>query len=185
MTTQDAYGCTAKDSVIVKVIPQIEAKMNLNPTKVSFSDTEVEFKDITSGSISRFWDFGDGGTASSKYGTHVFPGSEQMEYEVMMIAENEACVDTAFGKVLVVPDFVIFLPNTFIPASYGINSIFRPFTSMDIEYTLTILDRWGGQIISIENPGGWDGKLKNGDYAPEGVYVWYLVYRDGDGVRQN
>lgn len=182
--TQDRFGCTAKDSVTVKVIPQIEAKMNINPTKVNFSNTEVEFKDITSGSISRFWDFGDGGTASSKYGTHVFPNSEQMEYEVMMIAENDACVDTAFGKVLVVPDFVIFLPNTFIPASYGINSIFRPFTSMDIEYTLTILDRWGGQIISIENPGGWDGKLKNGDYAPEGVYVWYLVYRDGDGVRQ-
>lgn len=71
-----------------------------------------------------------------------------------------------------------------MPETIGANSIFKPSTSVEIEYTLMILDRWGGKIATIESPGGWNGKLKNGDYAPEGVYVWFLVYKDGNGVRQ-
>lgn len=181
--TQDTNGCRAKDSVVVNAKPII-AKMKLNPTKVVFSNTEVEFRDLTTGSISRVWDFGDGSTETSKYGIHVFPDYLQKEYEVILITKNEVCVDTAYGKVLVVPDFVIFLPNAFLTETIGANSIFKPSTSVEIEYTLMILDRWGGKIATIESPGGWDGKLKNGNYAPEGVYVWFLVYKDGSGVRQ-
>lgn len=184
VTTTDRYGCMAQDSLTVRVVPQIEARMKLSPTRVKFSDTEVEYSDISTGSISRFWDFGDGDVSHALFGTHVYPNLEEKEYTVMLIAENEACIDTAYGKVKVEPDFVIWVPNAFMPEAQGISSIFRPITSVDIDYELMIYTRWGNEIARINNPDGWDGKLPNGDYAKEGVYIWYLVYTDGDGVMQ-
>jgi gliding motility-associated-like protein len=187
VTITDANGCEASDTVKVTAIPAVHANMSLSPTKLTFSNTESRFIDQTANAFSRLWNFGDQTSSTQLSGTHTFPNDQEKEYEVTLIAYNEAlCADTAKGMVIVKPDFTIFLPSAFTPGSVNANSIFKPLSSMDLEYELSIFNRWGEKIFYTNKKGfGWDGKLKNGSYAPDGSYVWYLIYHDGDGLLQS
>jgi gliding motility-associated-like protein len=58
----------------------------------------------------------------------------------------------------------------------------------DEGYQLIIFNRWGEVIFeSNSQENGWDGKMKNGNFAPSGVYTWVLRYSDFSGKkhRQN
>jgi gliding motility-associated-like protein len=50
---------------------------------------------------------------------------------------------------------------------------------IDTGYRLLIFNRWG-QIVfeSRSQDTGWDGRMKNGNFAPAGVYTWVLEYTD-------
>jgi gliding motility-associated-like protein len=44
---------------------------------------------------------------------------------------------------------------------------------------LLIFNRWGQVIFeSNSQENGWDGTMKNGDFAPAGVYSWVIEYYD-------
>ncbi|MFA6806461.1 MAG: choice-of-anchor L domain-containing protein [Bacteroidales bacterium] len=187
VTINDMYGCEAKGQISITAYPNVEAKMSLNPNKLTYIDSQTRFMNLTSNSHSVFWDLGDGTTTTEENGYHNYPNDHEGEYDVMLIAFNEAlCPDTAMGKIIVKPDFTIYLPNSFTPGTGDINSIFMPFTSIPIKYELSIFNLWGENIFTTNNEigGGWNGKLKNGSYAQDGTYVWYLVYKDGDGLNQ-
>ncbi|HPX05327.1 MAG TPA: gliding motility-associated C-terminal domain-containing protein [Tenuifilaceae bacterium] len=57
-------------------------------------------------------------------------------------------------------------------------NIFAPIVSFNATYTLTIYNRWG-QIVYQGNE-GWNGKLSNGTFAPEGAYVYRLEVQTQD-----
>lgn len=187
VTITDSHGCNASDTVVVMAIPAVHAKISINPTKLTFSNSESNFIDQTANAFSRHWDFGDGTSSTEVSGSHFFPNSEEKEYEITLIAYNEAnCPDTAKGMVVVKPDFTVFLPQAFTPGSGDVNSIFRPLSSsMYLEYELSVYNRWGEKIFFTNKKGdGWNGKLNSGNYATDETYVWTLVYKDGDGLLQ-
>ncbi|MBI4648245.1 MAG: gliding motility-associated C-terminal domain-containing protein [Bacteroidia bacterium] len=50
-------------------------------------------------------------------------------------------------------------------------------------FHILIYDRWGEIIFETFNyQHGWDGKIKNGKFAPNGVYTWLVTFRD---IQQN
>lgn len=68
-----------------------------------------------------------------------------------------------------------YIPNVFKPESIK-NNQFIFYTSIPVNYHLTIFDRWGNMIyqnIHQSNVNGWDG----GHYQA-GVYVWKIDYQD-------
>ncbi len=72
----------------------------------------------------------------------------------------------------------VYLPNAFMP--HGLNNLFKPVTVFvgSEGYEFVVYDRWGQMIYRTDNPGdGWDGKY-NGDYVPQGVYVYLLRFRN-------
>ena len=79
-------------------------------------------------------------------------------------------------------EVVLLLPNAFTPQ--GANPIFRPvvvFGQNLTQYRLEIYDRYGRRIFESEDwQRGWNG-LINGQMAPQGVYVYRLVYRSETG----
>lgn len=78
----------------------------------------------------------------------------------------------------------IYIPNAFSVG--GHNPVFKPETRQrQIEnYLFEIYDRYGRVIFSTEDPNeGWNGQLKGQTrIAREGVYVYRLSLRDGNGV---
>lgn len=79
--------------------------------------------------------------------------------------------------------FIIWLPNSFTPASGDANALFGPVFSFDTEYELSIFSRNGDKIFrSTPKQRQWDGRINDTDYAPDGVYVYMLMYRDGNGL---
>jgi gliding motility-associated-like protein len=88
--------------------------------------------------------------------------------------------------VFVDQEAVITVPNAFSPDGDGLNDVFKAYTPNSFaSYNLYIYDRWGQLIFESEKPEeGWDGKVNNND-APEGSYVWLLVYQiDAKGIEK-
>ncbi|MDY4789970.1 MAG: choice-of-anchor L domain-containing protein [Bacteroidales bacterium] len=193
VTIIDANGCQAQGQVSVQAYPAVTAKMSLNPNKLTYINNQTQFSDQTANAFSRLWDFGDGTTSTLENGYHSYPNNIEEEYDVVLVAYNEAlCPDTARGKIIVKPDFGIYVPSAFTPGAANANSYFVPITSSPVDYEFSIYNRWGERIFytnrmdgSKDEKAGWDGKLKDGNYAPDGTYVWYLIYKDGDGKLQS
>lgn len=193
VTIIDANGCQAQGQVSVQAYPAVKAKMSLNPNKLTYINNQTQFSDQTANNFSRLWDFGDGTTSTLENGYHSYPNNIESEYDVVLVAYNEAlCPDTARGKIIVKPDFGIYVPSAFTPGAANANSYFVPISSTPVEYEFSIYNRWGERIFytnrmdgSKDEKAGWDGKLKDGNYAPDGTYVWYLIYKDGDGKLQS
>lgn len=178
------YGCKAVANVRIKVIPSVIAAMKLTPEKTTTANPDVKFLDLTTDSYSRIWDFGDGQSSTSSSEIVSYSGDDTATYRVMLIAFNSAhCPDTTYGTVHIAPEFTIWLPNSFTPASGDANALFGPVFSSDTEYELSIFSRNGDKIFrSTPRQRQWDGKINNTDYAPDGVYVYTLMYRDGNGL---
>ena len=76
----------------------------------------------------------------------------------------------------------VFVPNAFVPD--GVNNIFKPILQFGIpqNYTMTIYDRWGGQVFQTTNVDtGWDG-TKNNEALPQGVYAYFIQVVQEEGV---
>lgn len=60
--------------------------------------------------------------------------------------------------------------------------VFRPVYSNIATYKLEIFNRSGYLVYeSTELQKGWDGYLKNGSLASQGVYIWKVSGKYGDG----
>ncbi|NBR15884.1 MAG: hypothetical protein EBU01_15095, partial [Crocinitomicaceae bacterium] len=75
---------------------------------------------------------------------------------------------------------LVFVPNAFTPG--GFNPIFKPILSnvSTVDYTFTIINRWGQEIFSTHDPNeGWDGKINvSGDDATNDVFSYIITYQD-------
>jgi len=77
----------------------------------------------------------------------------------------------------------LFVPNAFTPGDNN-NSIFMPMgVYVDGEgYLFQIYNRWGKMIFeTMDIHEGWNGNLKGGIEAPQGVYVYYVKFKDSSG----
>jgi gliding motility-associated-like protein len=75
----------------------------------------------------------------------------------------------------------LYVPNVFAPE--GINRIFKPQTPSEqiTEYSMEILDRWGGVLFQSSNiDTGWDGESR-GEPLPQGVYLYRISLTQGNG----
>lgn len=76
----------------------------------------------------------------------------------------------------------IFTPNAFSPNAP--NPVDREFklgqeAVKEEGYHLIILSRWNDIVFETKNEiKGWNGRMKNGNYAPAGNYVWILDFID-------
>jgi hypothetical protein len=185
ITITDENGCIASDTIKIWVVPLVNARISLKPRRTTLTNTNVTYEDMTIDGYSRLWDFGDGNTSTERIGIESFPTADTGTYVVRLIAFNQAnCPDTAYDTVSVVPDFTIWIPNAFMPGtSDQRTNYFYPQGSMLDQWELRVFNRWGEKIYDQKNK-PWDGKLKNGDYAPQGTYVYDILYNDGNGLPQ-
>jgi len=79
---------------------------------------------------------------------------------------------------------LVYIPNAFTLG--GRNPIFQPITSLHRieDYQFEIYDRYGRVIFESNDPDiGWDGRIdQTNRYAREGMYIYRLSLRDGNGI---
>ncbi len=109
------------------------------------------------------------------------------------------CIDTRVINIEVIQPLVpeedpptdIYIANTFNPDGNSNNKIFLQASgNLDVEVqSFSIYDRWGNKVYNKMQPllndpsDGWDGSY-NGSQVQQGVYVFFLKYRDREGVEQ-
>jgi len=148
---------------------------------VLISNPVIQFENQTTGATEYSWNFGDD-SADSDEENPVHRYDEMDRYQVALRAFNDfGCTDSAFTDVSVSFDKV-FPPNAFSPnAANAEDREFRIYSEGIVNegYKLLIFNRWGQVIFeSNSQENGWDGKMKNGDFAPAGVYSWVIEYYD-------
>jgi len=104
-------------------------------------------------------------------------------HEILMIADNGNCSDTAVKYVYIDHEFDVFFPTAFTPNGDGLNDVWR-FKGFGFEeFKAFIYNRWGERIYYWDQNSpldGWDGRV-DGQAAPGGAYVVTVEIRDQRG----
>ncbi|MDR3093749.1 MAG: gliding motility-associated C-terminal domain-containing protein [Bacteroidales bacterium] len=114
------------------------------------------------------------------------PTNGDICYHIVAVPANVAGYtrQSVSNTVCLQPESDIFIPDAFTPNGDGMNDIYRPsFSYAPQEFLMFIFDRNGAKVFETKTPSdGWDGRLRNGKPANEGVYGFYVRYKTAKGV---
>lgn len=179
LLTQCSDTLVLKEKIFSYPLPV--AAFTAEPNEVLISNPMIQFENKSNGSSLFEWNFGDDSFFSEEENPrHIFSGMGY--FDVQLTAINDlGCTDSAMQRVAVAFDKV-YPPNAFSPNSIiDENKEFRVYAPGIIEenYKLQLFNRWGELIFeSHSQQTGWDGRMKNGNFAPAGAYTWVLDYLD-------
>ena len=107
MNTNHSGTCVMNNQEIIITQPsdQVIASFEMNKDTVYLDQTaEVEFNNLSTGSISYLWDFGDGNSSTDINPVHIY--SNQGVYPIVLYADNEnvgVCTDLTINNLIVLP----------------------------------------------------------------------------------
>lgn len=123
------------------------------------------------------WSFGDGVTTTAFEPEHYYERSGL--YEVVLHSWNPYnCVDTSAKELYVEPVTMLYVPSAFTPNSDGVNDSWgiSGYTE-GAEFEVQIFDRWGHLLFESDQIDfQWEGTYPDGNLAPIGSYVYFIVY---------
>ncbi|MCX6280101.1 MAG: gliding motility-associated C-terminal domain-containing protein [Bacteroidetes bacterium] len=129
-------------------------------------------------------------TPGDKISFRWYAGAEYLsDQQSITVAPEETTIYTVYCtlcsgmefKAEVIVFVVPYIPNSFTPNGDGVNDNFKiiglPFENITL-FNLQIFNRWGQSVFYTNDiRDSWDGK-QNGEYCPEGYYVWVIYYED-------
>ncbi len=165
----------------IRIFPIPTASFEPNPDELLITDPGVVFQNTSHAANYFLWNFGDSTDLNSEF-------SPEYSYErigifqVSLGAYNDfGCADTTIREVVVNFDR-FFPPNAFSPnATLDEDKEFRIYGDgvKPDGYRLQVFNRWGEPVFTTRSMDlGWNGTMKNGGFAPAGVYTWVLQYID-------
>lgn len=172
-------GCkdTFELPTVVAVQQLPTAGFDVDPKDTSIFYANINLTDYSKNTSACKMLWGDNSSEGDCSGVHTY--KEPGVYQIMQIAENKGCFDTAFASVVIRPDFVFWLPNAFTPGeSEGLNDIYKPTVVGAHDYRFQIFDRWGLQLFETNNlEEGWNGYIHS-QLCQSDVYVYKIDFTD-------
>lgn len=98
-------------------------------------------------------------------------------------ANYQATLSSWSNEMCIIHRPIIYIPNAFAPN--GLNNVFKPtiIYGEPKAYTMTIFNRWGGEVFESNDPNiGWDG-TDHGKEAQQGGYAYLIQFHANDGVK--
>jgi len=183
LTVTGNNGCTALaiTNNMINVYSNPVAAFSSSPQNPTIADPTVNFTDMSQNAVSWDWVFGDPNGNTSNLQNPSFSYADTGTYQVQLVVTNAfGCTDTAFGSVIIVGEFSIFIPNTFTPNDDEMNQVFKPLARGIANYEFLIFNRWGEEIFRTTDLYiGWNGKRQNNlQGVPQGVYVYKITCTD-------
>lgn len=168
----------------VTTYPVPMAKFSYTPAEVYIGNPEARFTNESENAVDYDWDFGDRTPlVNAENPVHRFP--RVGHFEVRLYAYNEqGCGDETMKKVTIGLERVYpptaFSPNANLPEDREFRINANGMT--DEGYRFEIFNRWGEKIFTSNSRfQGWNGKMKNGRFAPAGNYTWVIEFMDFTG----
>lgn len=182
LTVTNNQGCTKTISKqnFIYVAPKPQADYTPSKYEAEVGDADIAFTNLSSLATNWTWNFGDG-TMSTDTNSHHSFDKEGTYLVTLNVLSKDNCRDSITKEIIIRTDFTFYIPNSFSPNGDFINDEFLPVgTNWDTtHYELRIFSRWGNEIFkTTDTQKGWDGKLKNGEYAESNVYVWKVDMKD-------
>ena len=173
-------GCvfSIDTTILISVIPNPIASFGIDPIFPEIGSTV--FTENTSQNAQSYSWFLNDVFLSSNVDESIFVGNYGT-YQLLLVAENEFCVDSQIVIIDIVEDLIYYIPNTFTPNGDEFNTLFSPvFTSgIDVtSYQFLIFNRWGELIFeSYDSNAGWDGTYQKVP-VNDGVYTYKVRFKE-------
>ena len=191
LTTTSGFGCvnTFRVPEMIEVYKKPEALFLPDQNRVGIKSPVVYFDNLSVDAVNCSWDFGDGVRIFTDFPTTSHVYSDTGIFNVTLIVESSySCLDTIILPVEVFDETNFNAPNAIYPnSSNAKNTVFKPsiYGINPNDYHMIIYDRWGEKIFeSFNYLHGWDGRVKNGEIAKEGSYLWFVTYKDEKGLNK-
>lgn len=177
-------NCIVTDTFTVVVMPLPKPMFIASPTEI-FVENGIGTVQCTNISPENYphlvWNFGDVFSNVNIIQDLDAPTHDYVRsgfYTITMTAvDSFGCVDSVKTRVSVSVPYFFYIPNAFTPDGDGMNETFAPKgEGVDPDhYSMEIFSRSGMLVFSTRNPYDyWDGRNKNGQMCPEGVYVYKI-----------
>ena len=193
VTNPDGCLATSNADYVVEVLPSPMVNIQASQLSAALNEAIFTFFDDFSDANSWIWKFGNG--IKSQETNPTIKYDDVGSYEVSLRKENQfGCLDSAFIRVQVSPNYDVILPNAFTPNPNGSNggfynpndlnnNVFHPFVEFTTSFEMLIFNRWGELIFESKDVNiGWDGYYK-GELCQADVYIYKLNIAFEDGSR--
>ena len=183
LTVTDANGCSATANYVdyIDAYEVPDASFIADNYTLDNLQTDVSFTNTSTNATNYIWYFGDSTTSLEESPDHTYPDDFAGTYEVILIAYNAGCSDTAIAYLTMEELLIYYVPNSFTPDGDQHNQYFRAIFSsgLDIyDFNLTIFNRWGQVVFETTDVNeGWDGTFA-GNPVQDGTYVWTLEFKE-------
>lgn len=159
------------------------------PLTVTFTNTS--FSSLGSSGITSYWSFGNGNsqTITPNLNATAFINqtyNQPGHYTVTVFTEKGQCRDVEEHYIEVELPSKLEIPNVFTPNGDGNNDLFFLHTASLDHLEISIYDRWGNLVYSVESSTGnieWDGKTQAGLEAAAGAYFLVVNASGRDGKK--
>jgi len=175
-------GCIANLTLIrpnlIEIFPSPVSEFFVTPLIQDEYEAHFTFTDLSADDVVQQWFHFDNG-ASTPFDPYTYTYPEPGVYHPYQIVENQyGCQDRSYKTIKVIPVIPILVPNAFTPDGDMFNNTFKPVLYKPRQFQMFIYNRWGNLIYySNDAYGEWDGSYK-GELAPDGVYIWRIIYND-------
>lgn len=185
--TDRQTGCSNTVSYKLVARPNPTANFEYAPQQPIEGGEEVVFTNASKGErLSNFnWYFNENNEYSSASKDARYYYAQPGNYRVALVVKNEwQCADTVVKSVNVLPDFSIYVPNSFTPNDDNLNDVFLPKLKSAKLYSLRIYDRWGQEVFySVDPETGWDGTFRASS-CKQDVYQWKIELSTVNGEKK-
>lgn len=182
VTVTDANNCTVviTETVVQQPFPVI-LETNIAIDTIRFGDTisVVSVSGNYDPYLTYIWTPNNGLGCDTCLSTFATP-LQSVIYTITG-TDTIGCTGSTSIEVIVINDYIIYIPNAFTPDNDGTNDEFKVYSKGVKNYTLQIFNRWGERIFETNNLAqGWDGTYLNKQMMPEVyIYVTQLEFLDG------
>ncbi|MCW3078516.1 MAG: hypothetical protein JWO32_3125 [Bacteroidetes bacterium] len=184
----NSFGCTGMlgAPLTVTVLPSPTAEFIANKYTLTELDPVVQFTDQSSvDAVRREWNFG--GLDSSSLANPAYEFKAIGNYPVILTVTNmQGCTNSVMRDIKVLPEFTLFVPDSFSPNGDGLNEVFLPegMGWKTETYQLWIYNRMGEKVFHCNDyTRGWNGG-KNGNadiILSNDTYTWKIELTDITG----
>lgn len=183
LTVTDLSGCNPQAFILkpdaISVYPVPQAGFDFDPKEVSVYFAKIRYTDMSAGATFCFYDFGDGSVSTACNGWHEY--MDGGNYPITQVVTNEfGCSDTMVQVVKIVPEYNLFIPNTFTPNGDIWNEFWEIKGTGIEEYHLTVFNRWGEKVFETDTfKHYWNGRKYNqGEIVQQDVYAYRIRILD-------
>lgn len=172
LSTTTENGCIVTDQASVTIHSAPVAIITATP-QTGIIPLAVDITNSSQNATNYDWNFGNGGVATTTDLSSVstlYPNSGI--YLVTLIASNTNCTDTANLTIIATNEVSLETANVFSPNNDGVNDVYKFKMENVTAIDLSIFNRWGQLIHTINNVNDvWNG-ITDGKEAGEGVYFY-------------